>query len=506
MNSKKTIVLIILLLIIISFVLTPIEMNANGIETAGEIIGSGFKPSISELPLALEAAVTTVFYAGAGMSIALFFSFFLSLFASGILTKSTRVQNTIRNLFAGMRAIHELIWALFFVTAFGLMPMTALLALAVPYTGMLGKVYTDIFSHMELKKIKRLEGLGATKAQMIVYGYLPQALPQLISYSLYRFECAIRSSTILSFVGVTGLGMKTQLMLNDLRFNEMFTYIYVLFLLVVIIEIWGNLYRQKKFQKGTVCISILLLFSSWYFILIHEGAFYDTLISQKNLMYAFDFLSKLLGFQTDNIAFLDLNEISHVFLLTLKTLQMSFVAIALSVLFMAITVILATKPYSHPLVYGLIRSVYLFTRAIPELIWAMILVFIFKPGIWVGALALAIHNFGILSKLCAEVIETMDEKPLLALRQAGAKKGQLLIYGVVPSVIKSFISYSIYRWEIILRTTIIVGLVGAGGLGYYFRLNFSWFHYSNITLVLIFYIVLVKLADKISLYLNKVWG
>ncbi len=506
MNSKKAIAIIILFLITISFILTPINTNTNGLETACEIIISAFKPSVSELPQALNASITTVFYASAGMSIALFFSFFLSLYASGILTESKRIQNMIRNFFAGSRAIHELIWALFFVTAFGLMPMTALLALAVPYTGMLGKVFTDIFCHMDLKKIRRLEGLGASKAQMIFYGYLPQALPQLISYSLYRFECALRSSTILSFVGITGLGMKIQLMLNDLRFNEMFTYIYVLFLLVVIIEIWGNLYRQKKFRNGTIIVSIILFISSWYFILIPEGALYDTLISQKNLSYMVDFISKLLGFQSETIAFLDIKEISYVFVLTLKTLQMSFVAIALSILFMSITVILATKRYSHPLIYGLVRSIYLFTRAIPELIWAMILIFIFKPGIWVGALALAIHNFGILSKLCAEVIENMNEKPLLSLRQAGAKKGQLLMYGVLPSVIKSFISYSIYRWEIILRTTIIVGLVGAGGLGYYFRLNFSWFHYTNITLVLVFYLLLVKLADKMSLYLNKVWG
>lgn len=110
-----------------------------------------------------------------------------------------------------------------------------------------------------------------------------------------------------------------------------------------------------------------------------------------------DFISKLLDFQSRTISFLDVNEISHVFVLTLKTLQMSFVTIARSILFMSSTVILATKRYSHPLIYGLVRYIYLFTRAIPELIWAMILLFVFKPSIWGSALALAIHNLGILS-------------------------------------------------------------------------------------------------------------
>lgn len=505
MNSKKLFGISVVVLILLSFVLTPIEVNSNGFETAKEIFMAGLTPSLLELPNALQAGLITFLYAGAGISIALLFAFVLSLYAAGILTSNKVISRSISNLFAAMRAIHELIWALFFVTAFGLMPMTAILALAIPYAGMLGKVFTDIFTNLDSKGINRLRQIGASRGQLVLYGYLPEALPQLISYSLYRFECAIRSSTILSFVGIAGLGMKIQLMLNDLRFNEMFTYIYVLFLLVFLLEHWGNLYRQNRFNKATIVLSFVILISSWYYILIPEGALFDSLINEKNTKFAMDFVAKLLGFNSENIAFLDIGEIGHVLVLTLQTLQMSFVAIALSFVGMIMTVILASKQYSHPVVYFIFRSLYLFTRAIPELIWAMILIFIFKPGIWVGALALALHNFGILSKLCAEVIETMKEKPLKSLIQVGAKKSHILIYGVIPSVIKSFTSYTIYRWEIILRTTIVVGLVGAGGLGYYFRLNFSWFHYTNITLVLIFYLLLVKVADLITIKLNKNW-
>jgi phosphonate transport system permease protein len=185
---------------------------------------------------------------------------------------------------------------------------------------------------------------------------------------------------------------------------------------------------------------------------------------------------------------------------------MSLVGISIALLGMITTVIAATKQYSNPIVYFITRSLYLITRAIPELIWAMLLVFIFKPGLWAGALALGLHNLGILSKLCAEVIESMEQKPLQLLKQSGANKNQLLIYGVIPSVYKRFISYIIYRWEIILRTTIVVGIVGAGGLGYYFKLHFSFFHYTHITLVIIIYLILVRFADYLSHQLNKLYS
>jgi phosphonate transport system permease protein len=125
----------------------------------------------------------------------------------------------------------------------------------------------------------------------------------------------------------------------------------------------------------------------------------------------------------------------------------------------------------------------------------MIIVFIFKPGILAGALALALHNFGILGKLCTEVVEDLDLRPVRNLASSGASSGQLLFYGVLPAVMPKFITYILYRWEVIIRTTIVVGFVGAGGLGQQFKLSMSWFHYTDVTLILICYLLLVGFVD-----------
>ena len=121
--------------------------------------------------------------------------------------------------------------------------------------------------------------------------------------------------------------------------------------------------------------------------------------------------------------------------LTYETLRMSIMAIGFSTIAMFLTVIPAARNIANGtltlvgkwynwLFFGFIRVMYIFSRAIPELVWAMIIVFILKPGILPGAIALALHNFGILGKLCAEVIENADERPVRNLASSGASKGK----------------------------------------------------------------------------------
>lgn len=265
--NKKIITSLLVIIIITSFILTPIEMNRGGIDTAKQLVLAALKPDLSHIHEAMIAAGITIAYAGAAVSLAIIIALLMSFLSSGILTNNPVISTILQRLFGGLRAIHELIWALFLVTVFGLKPMSAVLALTLPFIGMLGKVFHDIFVQIDTEDIEYLKISGASKFQQLLYGYLPIALPQLISYSLYRFECAIRSSTILSFVGIGGIGLKISLMLGDLRYNEMFTYIYILVLLIGLIELWSNKGRTSENYSKTICLGLLISLFSWLFIL-----------------------------------------------------------------------------------------------------------------------------------------------------------------------------------------------------------------------------------------------
>ena len=114
------------------------------------------------------------------------------------------------------------------------------------------------------------------------------------------------------------------------------------------------------------------------------------------------------------------------------------------------------------------------SRAVPELVWALLIIFVLRPGILAGPVALAIHNFGIVGKLAAEVAGNLDPGPTRALEASGAGAGQRMLYGVPPQVLPQLLSCTLYRWEVVMRTTIVVGFVAASGLGREFRLSMSF--------------------------------
>ena len=217
------------------------------------------------------------------------------------------------------------------------------------------------------------------------------------------------------------------------------------------------------------------------------------------------FVEKLLGAGEANPAYRDPQRWRDVLGLALQTLAMSVLAIAFAAFGMLVTVMIGARPIvdGHRSLPGkvislLTRGSYVLTRAVPELIWALLIVFVLSPGLLAGALALGIHNYGVLGRLCAESVENLDRRPVQAVRATGASSGQTLFYAVLPTLLPAFLTYILYRWEVIIRTTIVVGAVAASGLGREFRLRMSFFHYSDVLLILIVYVLLVFLVDAVS--------
>jgi len=275
----------------------------------------------------------------------------------------------------------------------------------------------------------------------------------------------------------------------------------------------------SKFRPGVGQASIagfLLLASiSWAHIILGDDSGISELFSAQTWQRLTEFLGLLAGAGTDGTpAFLSPESWRHGAKLAVETLAMSVLAAAMA----GVAVLLTFLPAARNVAYGelsgtggkagkvaffVLRGIFVFSRSVPELLWAMLIVFMLSPGILPGAIALAIHNYGILGKLSAEVVEGLDTRPAQALRSAGAGKFQMLVYGILPQALPQFLTYLLYRWEVIIRTTVVVGFVAAGGLGHEFRLHMSWFQYDEITLLLVYYLLLVLLVDLVSAGLRR---
>jgi phosphonate transport system permease protein len=148
--------------------------------------------------------------------------------------------------------------------------------------------------------------------------------------------------------------------------------------------------------------------------------------------------------------------------------------------------------------YYLSRAIIGFTRAVPDLVWALLFVTAVGLGPFPGGLALAVHSVGMLGRLFAETIENMDMAPIDALSLTGASRLQVFTHGVVPSVLPALTGIGLYRLDENIRSSLVLGFVGAGGIGFQLLTAMNLFQYRQVSLLLIVVFVIVLLAERLS--------
>lgn len=221
-----------------------------------KFVAGMFPPEISYdfLSLMFRPAMETVQISVMGTLIAIAIGFPLGILATssfsvrGILNEAEIEGSVVRwasrfsryvvarGLLSLFRSIPEFVWAFMFVRAVGLGPFSGVLAIGVAYGGMLGKVYSEIFEAVNERPLEALQSTGANKLQVFFYGWFPQVLPNFVSYTLYRWECAVRASAVLGLVGAGGLGQQIEISMRMFNFHEILTLLGMLFMMVAAVD------------------------------------------------------------------------------------------------------------------------------------------------------------------------------------------------------------------------------------------------------------------------------
>jgi phosphonate transport system permease protein len=144
------------------------------------------------------------------------------------------------------------------------------------------------------------------------------------------------------------------------------------------------------------------------------------------------------------------------------------------------------------------RSVLIFVRAVPEYVWAFLLIAVVGPSVWAAVLALALHNSGILGKLNAEIIENLQRESLVGLRGLGARRRQIALAGVFPALLPRFLLFLFYRWESCLREATVLGMLGIFSLGYFIQDARARQQYDVVLALIMIGVLIVLLGDVIS--------
>lgn len=189
---------------------------------------------------------------------------------------------------------------------------------------------------------------------------------------------------------------------------------------------------------------------------------------------------------------------------TIETVQIAVWGTVIAVVLSAPLALLAahnTAP--HPAVYFVTRIFLNLLRSINELIYALLLVSAVGLGPFPGVLAIALHATGMLAKFVAEEIEHVDRGPVEALQAAGAGRMQTIFYGILPQVLPAVVGYILYRFDVSIRSATVLGLVGAGGLGFSLITTMKMFKYHDTASCILMIILLIWAADWISGHLQK---
>ena len=160
------------------------------------------------------------------------------------------------------------------------------------------------------------------------------------------------------------------------------------------------------------------------------------------------------------------------------------------------------SPYP-PITYPIARLMMTLSRSIHEIVWALFFVAAVGLGALAGVLAIAVRSIGFIAKMSAEAIEDLDPRPVEAIRAVGGSEFQVFVYAILPQVLPAMISVIVFEWEINIRRSSVLGLVGAGGLGLVFFRQLNTFNHGGVTAVILAILVLILFGELVSYFIRK---
>ncbi|MDZ5699667.1 phosphonate ABC transporter, permease protein PhnE [Chelativorans sp. M5D2P16] len=200
----------------------------------------------------------------------------------------------------------------------------------------------------------------------------------------------------------------------------------------------------------------------------------------------------------------DTSNLPQILWVLLETVNIATIATAIAVVVsLPVAYIAAQNTTPNAATLWLGRFILVSSRSVNTIIWALLFVAIFGPGIVAGILAIMFRSIGFIGKLLGEAIEEIDRKPVEALEATGASRFKVILYAIVPQVMPAFWAVSILRWDINLRESTVLGLVGAGGIGLILQGAIDTFNWQEAATVLLAILVLVIIGEFVAMTLRK---
>ncbi|MFJ2659886.1 phosphonate ABC transporter, permease protein PhnE [Arthrobacter koreensis] len=465
----------------------------------------------------LTLALETLWIAIAGTGLATIASVFLAAAASRHFTGPKLVRWLAQGIIIVTRAVPSLIFAILFVRIFGLGPLAGGLAIAVHSIGMIGKMMADVFEEQSPSPREAIASVGASRLQNFVSTTLTRALPAVTSLVIYRLDINVRASAVLGLVGAGGIGVALQTAIGSLNYRRAAGIILVIVALLLILELVAYLVQRAVAEHADEHTQSQLHVAGstpaapgWNRSRVLRSAAAASAVVL--FLYSLSQLSlnlSRLGQAWNNALALLSGFVPPVFteeilLGIFESVIMAFTATFFGVLVGLVIAVLSTRHLVRfePLSLAL-RGIVVFMRGIPDIVYALIFVAALGLGPFAGFLALSISCTALASKFFTDSLQNIDPAPLRALEATGAGRIQVFVSGVWPQFVPSFIGNSLFTSDLALRESAVLGIVGAGGIGFLLDESVATLHYQQTAGILIGLIVVVVALESVARWARR---
>ncbi|MDH3239680.1 MAG: ABC transporter permease [Alphaproteobacteria bacterium] len=413
----------------------------------------------SEMKRMAWGALTPDFAAvsGIGLVIVQTIAFALSGVAlgavGGFLLSQVFHLGPVRWVCASARAIHELFWALIFLQILGLSPLTGVLAIAIPYAGICAKVYAETLEEAELPALRSLpKGTGIISA--FFFARLPDVWVHLKTYTSYRFECGLRSATVLGFVGLPTLGFHLETAFSEGNYSEAAALLIIFYVLIATLRYW-----MRPKLVGFYLLAAPFLLGGGQAIELGNIVRFLTVDIVPSPLRQGGLLDGQTWSNMGDWAWTML--VDQALLGMIGTLLLTQIALVATGVLALVLFPLVSQKFFGPAGRTVGHVFLVVLRSTPEFILAYIFLQLWGPSMLPAIVALSLHNGAIIGHLVGRFSDEVRLRP-------DSPRG-LNLYGfeIVPRIYGQFLAFLFYRWEVIMRETAILGILGIATLGFY---------------------------------------
>lgn len=410
----------------------------------------------AELARLMLGVVTPDFYATDDLGTALLYTFAFAILGVafgnviGFALALLFFSRVVRIFCAVVRAVHELFWALIFLQIFGLSPLTGILAIGIPYAGIIAKVYAEILEEADPAPLQAVPG-GTSRLSVFLFVRLPDAWSHFRTYSMYRMECGLRSSAVLGFVGLPTLGFHLESAFRQGHYSQVSALLILFYLIIATMRIWMKRPLLPVYLVGAALVlpwGITFQAENIIRFLTSDIVPYPLRAGGENMIGALGDWLHMMAFEQALPG-------------GIATVQLTMIALVATA-FLS----LAFFPLISPPLLGRRARVaghtfLVVVRSTPEYILAFVLLQLWGPSMLPAIVALSLHNGAIIGHLIGRFSEG------LKLRADAIGGINRYAWEVVPRIYRPMLALLFYRWEVIMRETAILGILGIATLGFY---------------------------------------